>query len=701
MTRENMRVARLVIAGVIAVSPWRTASADTLPLRAERVADYRISVALDPGTHELQGRERVVWRNTSDDEVSDLWFHLYLNAFKNNRSTFFRESGGQLRGARADADGWGWIDVTSIRLADGQDLMPGAVFMQPDDGNVDDRTVWRVPLPASVRPGSTLALDVEFRAKLPKVFARTGYHRNFHLVGQWFPKLGVYEPAGRRGRLTGGWNCHQFHATSEFYADFGDYVVDITVPSGFLVGATGVRTSTHENADQTVTYQYEQGSVHDFAWTVDTRFVEIRRTFSGTRDVTADEYAAFGQRLGRTREEMQLGDVEVVFLMQPEHMPQIERFAKAVMLALKEYGLRYGRYPHRTLTVVDPPDGGEGAGGMEYPTFVTSVTSAILGYWPFNRILVPESTIVHEVGHQYWQGMVASNEFEEAWLDEGINTYSETTVMEAGYGTEGSFGRFLGVSLGSLEMLRLENGPWRVFDAIKSVTWRYSSQDAWAFNSYAKPALVLRSLGALVGTQTLDRIMRTYQERWRYRHPATEDFYAVANDVAGHDLRPYFLQTIESGDVLDYEVSEIRSRRDQLTRGYVETASGRELQTPPRRPREREDDPTRLEDPDGRYESTVMVRRRGGVRLPVVLEVKFEGQPPERHQWDGEERWHRLTLVRPTRIEWATVDPDKRLVLDVNMANNSRRATADNRTGVVLSARWLFWVQNLVASLGS
>ena len=107
--------------------------ADPLPARAERVADYRISVTLDPDRHELQGRERVVWHNTSTDEVSDLWFHLYLNAFKNSRSSFFRESGGQLRGVTAEAESWGAIDVTSIRLSNGHDLLPDAHFVQPDD----------------------------------------------------------------------------------------------------------------------------------------------------------------------------------------------------------------------------------------------------------------------------------------------------------------------------------------------------------------------------------------------------------------------------------------------------------------------------------------------------------------------------------------------------------------------------------------
>ena len=136
-----------------------------------------------------------------------------------------------------------------------------------------------------------MTFDVGFTAQLPRVFARTGYKDQFHLVGQWFPKLAVYEPAGMRGRTAGGWNAHQFHANSEFYADFGRFDVEITVPAGYVTGATGKRTAERKNPDGTVTYTYSQADVHDFVWTADPAYVELRRTFSATKDVTPAEYA--------------------------------------------------------------------------------------------------------------------------------------------------------------------------------------------------------------------------------------------------------------------------------------------------------------------------------------------------------------------------------------------------------------------------
>src|SRR5262249_27421738 len=208
------------------------------------VVDYTIAVSLNPEAKTLDGTERLIWRNPSGNAIPELRFHLYLNAFKNNRTTFMRESGGQLRSDEAGTrpGDWGWIDVSSLK-ASGVELRSAARFVQPDGNDPGDETVLAVPLPTPVPAHGEIALDIAFHAKLPRIFARTGFVRDYFLVGQWFPKIGVYEPAGMRGRKTGGWNCHAFHANSEFYADYGSFDVRMTVPSRFVVGATGKRVS--------------------------------------------------------------------------------------------------------------------------------------------------------------------------------------------------------------------------------------------------------------------------------------------------------------------------------------------------------------------------------------------------------------------------------------------------------------------------
>ena len=630
------------------------------------VADYAISAALDVNAKEVRGRERIAWRNPSGDAVPDLWFHLYLNAFKSPGTTFNRESGGQLRGVSNASLRAGRIDVTSMRLEDGTDLRPRLTFERPDDGNPDDETVARVLLPRPVGPGETVTIDVEFTSVLPQVYARTGYAGDFFLIGQWFPKVAVYEPAGTRGRSAGGWNAHQFHALSEFYADFGHYRVDITVPQRFVVGATGRRVSERINTDATRTFTYDQAGVHDFAWTADPRFVEVRERFSGTADVSAAEYAAAATLLGRRPEDLTLSDVEITLLMQPENRPQIARHIAAAKAAIKHFGLWYGPYPYGTLTIVDPPLAGEGAGGMEYPTFITGGTASALNGPPFDRVLIPEITVIHEFGHQYWYGLVASNEFEEAWLDEGINSYSTGKLLDVVYPPTESFATLFGLTFSETEFARFDNTRAMNADRVRQPSWTFLEDRVYAYSVYYKPELVLGTLERMIGEQTMARVMRAYAERWRFRHPNSDDFYAVASEVSGRDLTTFFKQTIEDTGVLDYELAEIASAGTGASRT-----------------------------------STVLVRRLGKIQVPVEIEIRFEGGAVERRTWDGRDRWTRLTFTRPEAVESARIDPDHTLRLDVSWINNARRAEPDRRVAVKWTSRWWFWMQNLLSLVGA
>ena len=194
-------------------------------------ADYRIEARLDGLTKRLAGELWLTWTNKSGEAVSNLWFHLYLNAFSNNRSTHLHEAGGKLRDVEVE-EGWGWSQVTAVEVAGAgegggyTDIFPSFRYRRPDDGRQDDRTVFSVDLPRPVEPGSQLTVHVRWESQLPRVRRRTGYKDDFLLVAQWFPKLGVYE-AGR------GWNCHQFHMNSEFYADYGVYDVSLDLPNRY------------------------------------------------------------------------------------------------------------------------------------------------------------------------------------------------------------------------------------------------------------------------------------------------------------------------------------------------------------------------------------------------------------------------------------------------------------------------------------
>jgi hypothetical protein len=679
----------LLVPGVLALVLAAHAAADPLPVGAAQVVDYAIDVRLDAQAKTLTGRERLTWTNPSTDTVSELWFHLYMNAFRNNRSTFFRESGGQLRGDRMPDGGWGWIDVRQMTLADGTSLTPRIRYEHPDDDNADDRTVLRVPLPRPVGPGASITLIIDFVAKLPHAFARTGYHGDYFLAGQWFPKIAVYEPAGRRRRAAGGWNCHQFHANSEFYADFGRYRVAITTPSSFIVGATGQRHSVRANADGTTTHTYEQSDVHDFAWTAAPNYVEVTARFSATADVSRAEYAEAAKLLGRTLEEVRLSDVDIRVLLQPGRRPQADRYVRAAKLGLKYFGLWYGRYPYRTLTVVDPAHGAGGSGGMEYPTFITGGSSMLVNYWPFSGVLAPELVTVHEFGHQFWYGLVANNEFEEAWLDEGITSYSSGRILDLAFGPDRSVGTLLGLRLGNEEMIRMQNSPRRLFDRIRQPSWTYTP-GSYGFYSYSKPELTLRTLEHYLGREVMARIMRTYHERWRFRHPSSDDFYAVATELSGRDLTSFFRQTVEGSGIVDYEVASVTAHRESPPAGLIGAGAGARLVG--------EMDVDRLG--PARYENRVLVRRLGSVVLPVDILLRYEGRSPERIRWDGQDTWKNITRHDSHRLVSAELDPEQRLTLDVSRLNNGKRVDPSSRVAATWAARWMFWVQNLLVGAG-
>ncbi|RPH59554.1 MAG: M1 family peptidase, partial [Burkholderiales bacterium] len=182
-----------------------------------------------------------------------------------------------------------------------------------------------VPLDRPVAPGETIEIEMAWTSRVPRTFARTGRIGDYYFIAQWFPKIGVLEDAG--------WNCHQFHAATEFFADFGVYDVSLTVPAGWVVGATGVLASPPAQATSsaTTTHRFRADDVHDFAWTSSPDFLERTERF----------------------EEPGLGAVEMRLLLQPEHADQADRHFSATRAALKYYGSWFGAYPYRQITVVD------------------------------------------------------------------------------------------------------------------------------------------------------------------------------------------------------------------------------------------------------------------------------------------------------------------------------------------------------------
>ena len=635
--------------------------------RSPRNASYTITARLDPASRTLTGEQLLTWRNTSSIPATSLRFHLYYNAWRNTRSTWMREivlAGLPELAERPEAD-WGWIDVTSLKLVGTSgapvDVTSTLRFIAPDDGNVDDRTVAEVPLAAPVAPGATVNIQIAWSSRVPRTFARTGAIGNYYFLGQWFPKIGVLQDTG--------WNCHQFHAATEFFSDFGIYDVKLVVPSGWIVGATGTERGRRDEGDRTTTHHYYAEDVHDFAWT------------------TSPDYVERIERFGHEG----LPDVSMRLLLQPEHAGQAARHFNATRAALRYYGEWFGPYPYGNITIVDPA-WQSGADGMEYPTLFTAGT-----HWLAPRAVAdPEDVTVHEAGHQFWYGVVATNEFEHAWMDEGLNTFSTARTLDQFFGPQSYskryFGGFVPWVFDDVPRSRATDGNYLSgyrdsgeADPQSAPSWRYWPETSEAI-TYFKTALWLNTLERMLGWDTLQQILSTYYKRYAFKHPEPKDFFAVANEVSKTDLTWFFDQVYRSSSHYDYAVDLFTS--EQVSdRGIFGDANKRTFSAD-----ERSGDA---------YRTRVVARRVGDGVFPVTVRVVFENHLEARWQWDGRDRWKMFEVDRPVRAVTAQVDPERVLLLDANYTNNSRSlAPRTNAAARKWSLAWLIWLQDHLLTYG-
>lgn len=754
----------------------RTPSIPPLPSESARTQRYTIDARVSDDLARIVATSRIEFANPSPGNVDSLQFHLYWNAWKNTNSTWMRESaGGMTRRAdrRVRGDRFGAIEVRSLRLVargprgkDGPPRLPAAVdlhsaatFLAPDDGNLDDETVLAVPLVEPLRAGESLALDVEFECTVPRIVARTGRKDDFLLVAHFYPQLGVYE---ERRDGSWGWNCHQFHAATEFFGEYATYDVTLTLPAAYdgKVGATGSLVEGPTRIDERVRYRFQQNDVHAFAFAADPRFVVVKRRFDADEAERDPKYAAEAEHVraatGLTKEELRLQNVDVTLLLQPEHADQAERHFRAVREGLRWYGLWFGRYPYPTLTVVDPRYG-SGAGGMEYPTLFTAGTRVK----PSRRTFTPEGVTIHEFGHQHFYGLVGTNEFEHAWLDEGFNTYATARTLALAYGEEWThtrfgpreiegrpvlraeesptgLGRLLTLSAFARPVLREEAGfailpddpaarwirelPFLNYaperrppvealrasylsrgygsDRLDRESFRQLDGIAVTHNAYHKPATLLTSLERMLGPERWTRVLRAYTSRYRFRHPRPQDFFDI--------LYEYGSQEIHGAPLSDF-VRQTFGGSGRLDYG-VASARSAELaeargyfgQGADRKlVTSAEGTPADPKDTKKLYTSEFVVRRYGDVAWPVTVEWKREGESPHRESWDGVERWWRRVLPAGPKLEWVRVDPDRVLLLDDDWTNNDYRLALDARPALRWALRALLQAQTHLFFYGS
>ncbi|MFW5875367.1 MAG: M1 family metallopeptidase [Myxococcota bacterium] len=580
---------------------------------------YEIEARLDPEAHRVDGRERIRWTNTSREPVSELYFHLYLNAFAHDETVFMRESGGQLRGKRFR--GRGSLEVLELRVPGGPDLLPRA-----DAELIDgDRTQMRVDLPEPVPPGDGIELICRFRANLPPLFARSGYVRDFHVVAQWFPKLARLRPDGR-------WVSFPYHGVGEFHADFAEYDLTVVTPPEFVVAATGRRTADRTEDGHRIR-RFEARWVHDTAFVAWPHFLERRERVEGT---------------------------EVRWVYPPGYEPALAQHAEVTRSGLRRFGRLYGAYPYESLTVVVPPRGAEGGAGMEYPTLFLT-----WGPWfavPGVRVGLHGDVTAHELAHQWFQGMVATNEVRWPMLDEGLANWASWDLLGAMYGRRRSALGAPWPAVDGFELLRQLAffGRGTPPPARAAPDFRPAS---YARAIYGRVPVVFETVARTWGRERFHEALGRFARRHRFGHPTPSDLYAAFDAVYGAGfadriLRPSLEQNHHAG------VALAEAGAEPIARGF---------------------------------RTRVRAVRTG--RVPVPAHVGWVGARQVGGKLPAGEN-EAVLLHRGPEPLAAAVDPHHRVLLDPDVTDDARRPAPFEPPVYGLLSRGLLWAQTLLGLLG-
>ena len=585
-----------MILTLIAALAHAPAPQDTTYVR--QGVDYRVEARLDESTHVLRGRARLRYTNRSRAALDTIYLHQYLNAFRPNSAWARRE----LQYGERRFQDLGPVDHAYERFTrvevDGRAVRPAYP-------GAPDSTVAAIPLPRPLAPGATATVVMDWDARLSTLPRRQGRSGRNYSFAQWYPRVAVYE--------RGEWVEHPLLPQGEFYGEFGAYDVTLDVAADQVIGATGVavegdpgyRVSASELAFYAAKpadalgllegapaagrkrVRFRAEDVHHFAWAADPAFRH-------------DDVTRFAIQDDGTRRE--LPTIHVLYPPGEAEWAQASRRTYDALVWLQGV---FGPYPWPQLTNVRRPE----RGGTEFPMMMMNGSAS-------------EGLIMHETTHQWPHGILASNEWREAWLDEGFTNFITNWYLEEAT-------KRPDVWTATMRILerRERSGDTQPLDLPSAL---YRDPSIYVDMSYAKGEAVFRMLRYVLGDDAFRRVLRTYHERYRLKRVTGADFQRVAEEVGGRDLDWFFDQWVRRTDGLDYSVADASTRRL----------------------------------PDGRWQTRVVVRRVGEAWMPVDVRVGNETRRVE-----GRERQQTVDFITAARPGEAWVDPEW-ILIDPDRGNN-------------------------------
>ena len=480
----------------------------------QQAVSYEMQATLDTASHQYHGVAKVTYKNNSPETLDKVFWHLFFNAFQPGSMMDIRsrtiEDPDRRVGSRIvelPEDEWGWIHMEQVK-AFGQD----AEFEE-------DGTVLVVNLPKTLRPGKSVTFELAWTAQVPRQIRRSGWMNKEgveYSMTQWYPRLCEFDHHG--------WHSNPYIGR-EFHGIWGDFEVTLDVPEGYVVAATGVKTSEKSVGGPKGTLRtqstFKAENVIDFAWAADPDFVT---------------------------ESVAVGDVDLNLVHQAN--PEIDSnwtalagYAAKAMAFINE---DIGPYAYPQYTVAQGGDG-----GMEYPmiTLITGERSL--------RSLV--GVTVHEMAHSWFQAMVATNESLHEWMDEGFTSWAESRCMahlfadpmkpsEDPHGW--AYASYIRQHLSGNEEPLITHAD------------HYKTNRAYGVGAYSKGEVLVEQLGAIVGQEVRDNAMRRYFQEWSFKHPGPHDFKRVMERASGLELDWYFQDMMHTTNAVDYQVSGVQVHND-------------------------------------------------------------------------------------------------------------------------------------------
>lgn len=506
-------------------------------------ANYDIGATLDAKNYTVKAHERAVFINETPDTIKDVWFLLYPNAFRKG-STLYDEAAKWFGSyEKQEKNNEGYLKIQKLVIQDSSYEVSGL------------NTLLHLELKAPILPGDSIVASIDFEVKLSKLYSRFGHKNNYINLVHWYPKFAAYDSAG--------WHPIDYHVWGEFYSNFGHYRLKLRFPEGFIIGHTGklvkgkkyqksldsllsidpetlaIQRKKAKPGTDTLEVVLEADSVHDFAVVLSPDFVPMVENLNGK---------------------------EIMILSRARHIENYLKVRKEVPKILEKFSMWFGQYPYKRLTVVDG-DIGRAGGGMEYPQLV------IIGWGrgtrlPFSKKLTMYGlvdVIAHEVGHQWFYGILANNEMDEAWLDEAFASYAEMRYTSWRFPpdtlkkTLGFFKFMVNTNRSLMEQFR-EMGVYSTLNSVfnEPVLGKPAFENkSYGSTVYSKGEKILQMLELIVGDTLIDTVFHRYYEKWKFKHPTVRDFQAVCEEVSGKDLSWFFKQWLYTTDFVDFGIRKV------------------------------------------------------------------------------------------------------------------------------------------------